>query len=268
MKVLTNMPAVLNYNDMKANNSKLDVTSHKLSTGKMFNNAIENPSLMGLSERNDMAIRSLKVAIENMTAGKSYYQAADTAYQEVSDTLKQMKEVLTRAKNGTYSTDDKATMSQQLIKLWSHIQTIATNATYNGDKLIDGSLSVILQVGNSDSDIFTVVAGSATVTALGLSTAGTFSITNASALANINNALLNLSDKRGGIGHASERLDNMISIVNVSVDNYTSVQSSMQDTDVASEMIKFTAQQVIQQASQAMLAQSNMRVQNLLALFR
>ena len=267
MKITTNTAALSIYRQVEGVNSNLSKSSKKLSTGYKFSNAVDDGVGTGLYERMDSTVRALNVAVENAQAGLGYYTAGDSALQEMSDTLKEMKDIEVRAANGTYSTSDKATMSAQLLDLWSHMHTME-DATYNNSKLIDGSLSASLQVGDTGSDTFTVSIASATASALGLTAASKFTIGDtATAINNINSALVTLNSVRAKLGSQSNELQATIDRLNVSIDNYTSTNSNLRDTDVAQEMVKYTSLQIIQQAGMALLAQANTRPQSILNLF-
>ena len=60
---------------------------------------------------------------------------------------------------------------------------------------------------------------------------------------------------------ASENLDNV-------VENTTSAESAIRDTDMAEEMVKYSNSNILQQAGQSMLAQSNQSTQGVLSLLQ
>lgn len=271
MRILTNMPAIRTYNDFEANNKTLAVTTRKLSTGQNFTNAIENPAMMGITEGFDGILKALNVAVQNAQMGKGYYDAMDNGYQQVSNDLKSLKEIVIRASNGTYSKNDLQVMSHEISALKADISLIATGTSYNNNTLLDGSLSIILQVGDKSQDTFLIQNSKNPLPAtLGINTitaSAAFS-RKLNVISSVNSAIATLANQRADMGHQEKRLERVISKIQIEIDNYTSIKSSIKDTDLASEMIKYTSQQIIQQASQAMLAQSNVRAQNILTLFR
>jgi flagellin len=75
-----------------------------------------------------------------------------------------------------------------------------------------------------------------------------------------------VSTARAGLGAMQNRLEHTINNVNVAVENLTASESRIRDTDMASEMVKFTGAQILSQAGTAMLAQANQLPQGVLKL--
>jgi flagellin len=89
----------------------------------------------------------------------------------------------------------------------------------------------------------------------------------ASAAINAIDAAINtVSSVRADLGAIQNRFDHTINNLNVSIENTTASESRIRDTDMASEMTKFTQAQVLTQAGTAMLAQANQSTQSILKL--
>ena len=86
------------------------------------------------------------------------------------------------------------------------------------------------------------------------------------AIDKIDQALNKVNLVRGTFGAIQNRLEHKIDNLNVSVENLTSAESQIRDTDMPSEMMNFTKNQILAQASQAMLAQANGIPQSVLSL--
>jgi len=86
------------------------------------------------------------------------------------------------------------------------------------------------------------------------------------AITTINAAIQTISTQRADLGAYQNRFTHTINSVNVAVENLTASNSQIQDTDMASEMVKFTRAQILQQAGTAMLAQANSMPQSILKL--
>ena len=87
-------------------------------------------------------------------------------------------------------------------------------------------------------------------------------------LTTVNSAIATLSDRRGDIGAASNRLSYAASNLATTIENAQAAESVIRDVDMAAEMTTFTKNQILLQAGTAMLAQANMAPQQLLALFK
>ena len=82
----------------------------------------------------------------------------------------------------------------------------------------------------------------------------------------IDTAIQNVSAQRADLGAIQNRFDHTINNLNTAIENTTASESRIRDTDMASEMTKFTQHQVLQQAGTAMLAQANQSTQSILKL--
>ncbi|MDE6762533.1 MAG: hypothetical protein K2J73_02500 [Oscillospiraceae bacterium] len=88
------------------------------------------------------------------------------------------------------------------------------------------------------------------------------------AIDKIDQALNKVSLVRGTFGAIQNRLEHKIDNLNVSVENLTSAESQIRDTNMPQEMMNFTKQQILAQASQSMLAQANQLPQGVLSLLQ
>ncbi|WP_432519349.1 flagellin [Kineococcus sp. SYSU DK006] len=112
-------------------------------------------------------------------------------------------------------------------------------------------------------------AGTFNTRGLGLSTVSlTTQAAANTAITTIDEALKKVSGARADLGALQNRFENVIKSVNVAIENLTASESAIRDTDMASEMTKFTRSQILSQAGTSMLAQANSASQNVLSLLR
>jgi flagellin len=88
------------------------------------------------------------------------------------------------------------------------------------------------------------------------------------ALTTLDDAISAVSNSRSAIGALQNRFDSLVSNLSVTTENLASSESRIRDTDMATEMVEFTKNQVLQQAGTAMLAQANQIPQGILSLIR
>ncbi|HQB84744.1 MAG TPA: flagellin, partial [Candidatus Rifleibacterium sp.] len=88
------------------------------------------------------------------------------------------------------------------------------------------------------------------------------------ALGRLNKAIDMVSSERAKLGAYQNRLEYAISNLRNMHTNASSSESIIRDADIASEMIEFTRNQVMQQSAQAMVAQANSNAQGILSLLR
>ena len=82
----------------------------------------------------------------------------------------------------------------------------------------------------------------------------------------IKEAIQKVSTQRSALGAVQNRLEHTINNLDNVVENTTSAEASIRDTDMASEMVTYSNQQILSQAGQAMLAQANQSNQGVLSL--
>ena len=147
-------------------------------------------------------------------------------------------------------------------------------AGLNGDTITvtAGSCGGVFQVGSSNdnaADSIGVTLGDLTTSTLGVSGISLSTRSSAStALSTIDSAINTVNNKLGDMGAAINRLDYAYSNLQVTIENFQSSESVIRDVDMASEMVSFTKNQILEQAGVAMLAQANMSAQGVLTLMR
>lgn len=77
-----------------------------------------------------------------------------------------------------------------------------------------------------------------------------------------------VSDQRASLGAVQNRLEHTISNLDNVVENTTAAESQIRDTDMATEMVRYSNNNILAQAGQAMLAQSNQANQGVLSLLQ
>ena len=88
------------------------------------------------------------------------------------------------------------------------------------------------------------------------------------AIGTIDEALRKINKQRADLGAYQNRLELTVKGLNVASENMQASESRIRDTDMASQMVEFTKNSVLQQAGTAMLAQANSQSQNVLSLLR
>ncbi|GBU20662.1 flagellin [Fibrobacteres bacterium R8-0-B4] len=90
----------------------------------------------------------------------------------------------------------------------------------------------------------------------------------ATAIETVNNAIQKVSHQRSSLGAIQNRLEHTIKNLDTAAENLQAAESRIRDVDMAAEIMEFTKNNILQQASQAMLAQANSQPQSVLALLR
>jgi flagellin len=138
-----------------------------------------------------------------------------------------------------------------------------------------GTASANFQIGSDASQTTAVAFGAMDAATIGIGIAGagavTAGATSAAAtayLTTLDTAIQAVSNQRGVLGAAQNRLEHTIANLGVAQQNMTASESRIRDVDMAAEMVNFTKTGILQQAGQAILAQANSAPQGILSLLR
>ena len=106
-------------------------------------------------------------------------------------------------------------------------------------------------------------------TALGINNITVDNVTNATtAIDTINTAIDKVSTYRAQLGAAQNRMEHTVNNLKVTSENVTAAESRIRDTDMADEMTSYTKNNILMQAAQSMLAQSNSMPQGVLNMLQ
>ena len=244
-------------------------STEKLSSGYKINRAADDAAGLAISEKMRRQIRGLTQASANAQDGISCVQTAEGALNEVHDMLQRMNELAVKAANGTNQDKDKEYIQAEITQLSTEISRVSETTTFNENKLLDGNFDVNLQVG-SEVDAANQIqvkidgmdANTLGVDALDVTTDP------AAAITAVKTAIETVSTQRSSLGAIQNRLEHTINNLDNVVENTTSAESQIRDTDMATEMVKYSNNNILAQAGQAMLAQANQSNQGVLSLLQ
>ena len=142
-----------------------------------------------------------------------------------------------------------------------------------GQKDITGSLKLKLHVGADATSNNQITINIDSMSSKGLGINGLrvdgADDTNAlNAIDTIKESIQKVSDQRSALGAVQNRLEHTISNLDNVVENTTSAESRIRDTDMAEEMVAYSKNNILQQAGQSMLAQANQANQGVLTLLQ
>ena len=145
MRIQHNIMAMSAYRNFVGNNNALSKNLEKLSSGYRINRAGDDAAGLAISEKMRAQITGLDAAQKNVKDGISLVKTAEGAMQEVQDMLNRMKYLATQSANGTYQDNvDRENLQKEVDALKTEINRIADSANFNGQKLLDGSMSTSL----------------------------------------------------------------------------------------------------------------------------
>ena len=274
MIVKHNMQALNSNRMLGVNSQSIAKSTEKLSSGYKINRAADDAAGLAMSEKMRRQVRGLTQASLNAQDGISMVQTAEGALNEVHDMLQRMNELAVKAANGTLQTEDQSYIEKEVNALITEINRVASTTTFNEKSLLSADTTFSLQVGaeTASNNQIGVAVKKMTATGLGLSATYTLSDgTGAAAktlIGNVKTAITNLNNQRADLGAQQNRLEHTINNLDNVVENTTSAEATIRDTDMATEMVKYSNNNIIAQAGQAMLAQANQANQAVLSLLQ
>lgn len=279
MRINNNLMAMNTHRQLGIANNAGAKSMEKLSSGYRINRAGDDAAGLSISEKMRGQIRGLNQASSNAQDGVSLIQTAEGALNETHAILQRMRELAVKAGNeGTLQDEDLTAIKSEIEELQLELDGIANRTEFNGKKLLDGNYSHDLQIGanTGQQHNLTINSGTAstgfTASNLGVGTTsltwdGTASSSDANVAA-IDTAIKNVSAARSKLGATQNRLEHTIKNLDNAGENLQAAESRIRDVDMAKEMMEMTKQNILQQASQAMLAQANQAPQGVLQLLR
>ena len=265
------------------NTSALQSSMEKLSSGERINKAGNDASGLAVSEKMRSQIRGLNQASRNIGDAVSFIQVSEGYLAETTDILQRIRELAVQSANGIFSDEDRAQVAVEVSQLVAEVDRIASSAQFNGMNLLTGRFSrdsdivMQFQIGaNVDQNIRAYI-GTMTATALGLKgmqgeEANIISIGSPDeanqTLSTIDEALKNVNKQRADLGAYQNRMEMAQKGIDIAAENTQAAESRIRDTDMASEMVEYTKNQILSQVSTAMISQANSQSSNVLALLR
>ena len=275
LAIATNNAALNAAASASSVNRDMETSMARLSSGKRINSASDDAAGVAISSRLSAEIRGTDQGIRNALDGQALIDTAEGAHKEIENILQRMREVAVQAGNDTNNTQDRANLQAEMDAMSTEIDRIAGTTTWAGTSLMaTGTSTFSFQVGAAtgaqnqisvginemDAEALSVEAAD-----VDLSTSGT---SRTSAIATIDAAIKTVNDQRSELGAVSNRLNHTVNnLTNIS-SNLSAAKGGIEDADFALETTNLAKNQILQQASTAMLAQANASKQNVLSLLQ
>ena len=294
--VNTNVSSINAQRKLTNATNSLNVSYQRLASGFRINSAKDDAAGLMISDRLTSQINGLNQGNRNANDGIALAQTIEGALDETTNMLQRIRTLAVQSSNGTNAQQDRAALQQEVDQLCAEINRIAKDTTFAGEQILDGAGeglipangNLIFHVGsNKDNRItlewtegFTIsgiaaIAGNITISNLVTAnqSRGMYQpVANSNAFFDIRtqcaaNNVIALIDsfvqavdsKRADLGAIQNRMEATIRNQSNISENESDARSRIRDTDFASETAALTQNNIIQQASQTVLAQANQR---------
>lgn len=148
-RINTNVPSLVAQNRLGSSNKDLQQALTRLSTGLRINSGADDPAGLIASEALRSEITSLNKSIANTRRASQIVSTADSALSQVSNLLNDIRGLVVEAANtGALSDEEIAANQLQIDSSLEAINRIAQSTTFQGKRLLDGSLDFVSTVGS------------------------------------------------------------------------------------------------------------------------
>lgn len=277
-----NMSAINANRQVSVSNKSTSKVMEQLVSGLRINKASDDASGLSVSEKMRSQIRGLNQAERNIENGVSLIQTTEGFLQGTQDMLQRIRELAVRAANGIYSAEDRMQIQVEVSQLVDEIDRVASHAQFNGMNILTGRFSsasvtgenIQLQVGANMDQAEKFSVATMTAQALGLTgeqgVGGVISISTIEvatrAIGLIDDAMKSVNKQRAELGAYQNRFEMASKGVAIAAENIQAAESQIRDADMASKMVEYTRNAILNQAGTSLLAQANLRAQSVLQL--
>ncbi|MHB8551244.1 MAG: flagellin N-terminal helical domain-containing protein, partial [Acidiferrobacterales bacterium] len=141
------MPLVINTNMLSLNaqtnltntQGALATAMQRLSSGLRINSAADDPAGLAIANLLTTQVNGLNQAVQNVNNATSLSQTADGALTQITNALQTVRQLAVESANASNSPTDRAALNQEVQQQIAEINQIATQTSFNGQNLLDGS---------------------------------------------------------------------------------------------------------------------------------
>lgn len=265
MRLSHNMFSLGIYRNYKTNLTDNSKAIGNISSGKKLNSAKDNPNKIAQSENLKIQLLAREAAVQNTQDTNSMIQTFDGALQEVNNNLSRLKELTVKAANSTNDDSDKVAIQKEIDSIKDTIDQLVTKTKFNGIPIAKGTGSIDIDncveskkatIGALKDETIDIPFYNVTTEGIGIDGIDVTIDANG-AIDKVSYATKIISRIRSKYGAIQNRLENNISTMEETNESYSRAQSSIEDADIAEEMVEFCRSQIVTQSSIALMAQSN-----------
>lgn len=296
LTVNTNIQSLFAQRALGGNTMGLQKSIEKLSTGFRINRAADDAAGLTISQKMTANIRGLEKAEQNAGDGISLVQTAEGSLGVIQDNLQRIRELKVQADNGTNGNDELDAIQNEINERITTIDSVAQATKFNGQALLYNAADKTLQTGADNGQTTTIaLADGGTTAGVGIDininaeansasdaehgqlaegATNTFALNKlhvggtvkaqdntiaakTGTLGDLDTMIDNVSRMRSGLGATQNGLESKVEFLKVAKENMSASRSRIRDVDVASESSTMVKNQILQQASAAMLSQAN-----------
>jgi flagellin len=272
MSIRTNTAALTASRNLMVSQGQLDSSLAKLSSGYRITKASDDAAGLGVSANLSAQYRSYNQAARNANDGLSLVQTAEAALNETSNILTRMRELAMQSASDGIGTAERGFIQEETDALIEELDRLHATTEYNGTAIFGAAAALTFQVGirETNDDFISIDTTAMDVSSTGLAVDGVDlsadAATSRAALADIDQAIQDVSGFRSSLGASANRLESVLNTVAQAAESVASANSRIRDVGVAAETAEMSKAQILVQAGVSVLAQANQAPQVALKL--
>lgn len=145
--VNSNISSLNAQRQMMNSGLNLDTSFKRLSSGLRINSAADDAAGLQISDRLESQIQGLNQGNRNANDGISLAQTAEGAMDELTSMFQRVRTLASQASNGSNTDEDRLAIQEEIRSLMAEVNRVATDTTFGGQKLLDGTYKAAFQVG-------------------------------------------------------------------------------------------------------------------------
>ena len=264
----TNIAATQASYYLSQNSANLTSTISGLASGSRLSDPSKDAAGVAVSGNLTARLKRLSAASNAVGDVVSAAQTADGFLSTIQSELTRMSELAQEATNGSFGTSDLANYNVEFQNLATQIQSIASNAKFDGTTLFTASTISVAVNADGFTDTFKLStvgnAASLGISSLSISTA-TAALT---ALSAINSAITTITTRRASVNADISKFNFYIQNIATENNNLTAANSRVADLDIAQASSDLSKYNILLQAATSALAQANASQQTVLSLIK
>jgi len=251
-------------------NNKMQGLLEQLQTGKRINRAADDASGMAIANQLRSQHQGLAQAIRNSNDAVSLTNIADSALQEYTDILMDIRDKTSQAVSDSNSAESRTALKADIDALVASAEAIAQNTSFNGIKLLDGSFAnKKFQTGAYSGQTTDITINDTKTATLGINALAVDSAANAAtSLDAIDAAIKTLDGVRSGIGSVTQGLESRVRNMETTMVNVQKAEDGIRNVDEAQARADLDQWNVRNQAATFAFSMSAQTQQNILRLFQ
>ena len=292
-RIAGNIAALNALNSLTNINTQLAMHQQRLSTGKQLNSASDDPSAMNIATTFMVRDQGMQTALGAIGDAQNLFANMEGGLQKVQDILVQMRNKALQAKGDTLGSNERAAITSQLKSFRDEINDVVGQTQWNGNALLGATsgsaggattATNFLTDANGGTTSFSFQAGTNIAANQGFAAVGSSGSTGLQ----LSDTTLNISDSTSA-GTAMTAIDAALNIVKEGISqegafsarltfkqqsltvqdaNTQAAYNRIANANMAQEQVDASKLTILQQTSNAMLAQANQAPQYLLKLFQ